>query len=91
VKRLVLALLSATLSLSVSAASINLNSSRSNAAEERGKPTKEQMTQCNAKQSPSEKRACQQQFGIAVSDPGTPSPQPVGGCTPWHPPCTKPN
>jgi hypothetical protein len=91
VKRLVLALLATTLSLSVSAASINLNSSRSNAAEERGKPTKEQMAQCNAKQSPSEKRACQQQFGIAVSDPGAPSPQPVGGCTPWHPPCTKPN
>lgn len=42
-KHTILALLAATFALSVSAASINLNSSRSNAAEERGKPTKEQV------------------------------------------------
>ena len=42
-KHAILALLAATFALSVSAASINLNSSRSNAAEERGKPTKEQV------------------------------------------------
>jgi hypothetical protein len=46
-KHLILALLAATFSLSVTAASINLNSSRSNAIDtttERGKPSKDQKT-----------------------------------------------
>lgn len=48
--RIILALLAATVSLSVSAASIDLNSSRSNATDattERGKPTKEQILDCS--------------------------------------------
>jgi hypothetical protein len=64
-KYLILALLAAAFSLSVSGAT-NLNSSRSNA-------TKEQVAECNAKKDPKEKKACQQKYGIAVSDEGTPS------------------
>jgi hypothetical protein len=99
VKHLILGLLAATLSLSVSATN-NLNLSKSNVDDtERaskintsksnrrdgvkdhgGNATKEQIAQCNAKKSTSEKRVCQQQFGIAVSDPGTPSDPIPGGC-----------
>ena len=50
-KRLTLALLAATFSLSVMAESVNLNSSKSNVSE-RGKPSKEQMAREAALQGP---------------------------------------
>jgi hypothetical protein len=76
VKHLILAIVAATLSLSAAAESTNLNSSKSNVVDQtsvRGKPTKEQIAECNASKDAKEKKACQQQFGIAVSDPGVPN------------------
>jgi hypothetical protein len=64
VKHLIFALLAAlpiTLSLSVTAASVNLNSSRSNAAEERGKPTKEQVCDFTIDQKGIRRAATEQQ------------------------------
>lgn len=63
-KHLILALsaaLAAELSLSVMAASINLNSSRSNAVEERGKPTKEQVCDFTIDQKGIKRAATEQQ------------------------------
>jgi hypothetical protein len=85
VKHLILALLAATFSLSALAGgpptsvteqqSTAVNSSRSNIKNniEIVNPTKEQVATCNAKKDAKEKKACQQKYGIAVSDPGTPS------------------
>ncbi len=71
-KQLLLALLAATFALSVSAGKPTKEQFDASVAE-RGKPSKEQIAECNAKKSEKEKKACEQQFGIAVSDPGTPS------------------
>ena len=70
-RSLIIAVLAA-FSFPVMADSINLNSSRSNQVDANrvtGKPTKEQ---CAATKDAKMIAACKQ-FGIAVSDPGTPS------------------
>jgi hypothetical protein len=75
-KQLLLALVAATFALSVSAGKPTKEQFDAGAAE-RGKPSKEQIAECNAKKDAKEKKACEQRFGIAVSDPGTPSDKPT--------------